>query len=106
MLMKLLVCGDKYAVSFVRATHPPSECLVIAKLSFVPDFALCCFAVRVPALLCAARNGCAACGCEDGCVPRDFQQCECSFHARADERLLNRVVRRAAATPNFMSGFK
>jgi hypothetical protein len=47
-------------------------------------------------------NGCAACGMEQGCVARDFEACECAFHARADERLLNRVVRRAADTPGFM----
>jgi len=65
--------------------HPWSECVLVC---------------------CAARNGCATCGCEDGCKPREWTQCECAFHAKADERLLNRVVRRAAATPNFMSSFR
>jgi hypothetical protein len=54
----------------------------------------------------AAKNGCEACGVEGGCTPREFAECECAFHARADERLLNRVVRRAVATPNFMASFK
>lgn len=54
----------------------------------------------------AAKNGCTECACEDGCQPREFTECECAFHARADERLLNRVVRRAVATPNFMASFR
>lgn len=54
----------------------------------------------------AAKNGCEACGVEGGCTPREFTECECAFHARADERLLNRVVRRAVGTPNFMASFK
>jgi hypothetical protein len=48
-------------------------------------------------------GGCTACGCDAGCVPRQWQQCECNFHRRAGERLLNRVVRRAVQTPGFMN---
>lgn len=53
-----------------------------------------------------AKNGCEACGVEGGCTPREFTECGCAFHARADERLLNRVLRRAVGTPNFMASFK
>ncbi|WIA12096.1 hypothetical protein OEZ85_012172 [Tetradesmus obliquus] len=48
-------------------------------------------------------GGCSGCGCESGCVPRQWQQCECNFHRRAGERLLNRVVRRAVQTRGFMA---
>jgi hypothetical protein len=48
-------------------------------------------------------GGCTGCGCDSGCVPRQWQQCECNFHRRAGERLLNRVVRRAVQTPGFMN---
>eukprot|EP00878_Enallax_costatus_P013056 GHUV01013642.1.p1 GENE.GHUV01013642.1~~GHUV01013642.1.p1 ORF type:complete len:422 (+),score=113.94 GHUV01013642.1:479-1744(+) len=50
-----------------------------------------------------AQRGCAACGCTSGCIPRDFDVCECEFHRRADDRLLNRVIRLAGQTAGFMT---
>lgn len=50
------------------------------------------------------KGGCAACGTADGCTARTFlpDECQCAFHRLADERLLNRVVRRASETPGFI----
>lgn len=51
------------------------------------------------------KGGCAACGTSQGCAeapPGRAGRCWCRFHASADARLLNRVVRRAAATPGFL----
>ena len=49
------------------------------------------------------RTGCAQCGTDTGCTPRGAGgPCQCAFHARQPERLLNRVVRRAALTPGFL----
>jgi hypothetical protein len=51
------------------------------------------------------KKGCAKCGTDGapggGCVP-STRDCECEFHRTTDERLLNRVVRRAVQTPGFL----
>jgi hypothetical protein len=89
---------------FAPNTHPmPSLacCQRVIMTCLLPSWCLLCANVCT-----AAKNGCTACGCEDGCVLRQWAQCECAFHTQTDERLLNRVVRRAVVTPNFMAGFK
>jgi len=49
------------------------------------------------------RTGCAQCGTDTGCTLRAAgAPCQCAFHARQPERVLNRVVRRAALTPGFL----
>jgi flap endonuclease GEN len=53
----------------------------------------------------SCARGCAACGTEVGCVPRDGP-CECPFHARADERWMNKVRRRARETEGYAGRFQ
>ena len=51
------------------------------------------------------RRGCASCGTDVGCVARDGP-CECPFHARADERWMNKVRRRARETKGYAGRFQ
>ena len=53
----------------------------------------------------SCARGCAACGTEVGCVARDGP-CECPFHARADERWMNKVRRRARETEGYAGRFQ
>ena len=50
-------------------------------------------------------RGCRLCGTEKGCVERDGE-CECPFHARADERWLHKVRERANATDGYARSFR
>ena len=50
-------------------------------------------------------RGCRQCGTEKGCVERDGE-CECPFHARADERWLHKVRERANATDGYARSFR
>ena len=49
-------------------------------------------------------RGCRECGTDAGCRERDGE-CECPFHARADERWLHKVRERANATDGYDGAF-
>lgn len=51
-------------------------------------------------------RGCSECGTDAGCVERDGVECECPFHARADERWLHKVRERANATDGYARSFR
>lgn len=51
----------------------------------------------------SAKAGCLSCGTVSGCIERSGP-CECPFHAREEERFMDRVRRRAHATEGYVGG--